>query len=424
MKKLSIFLLALVAEVGTIYASHRKVNGIWYDFDSSSGTATVTYHGSTYNSFTGEYSGEVVIPSFVTYNDEEYCVTSIGNYAFYYCSGLTSIEIPNSVTSIGNEVFSYCSSLTSVTIGNSVTSIGIYAFSYCRGLTSVTIPNSVTSIREYTFFSCRGLISVTIPNSVTSIGDYAFTGCSSLTSVTSPNSVTSIGDWAFAHSSGLTSIVVQEGNLKYDSRESCNALIESSTNRLVLGCKNSIIPNSVTSIGSTAFSGCTGLTSVTIPNSVTSIGDYAFERCTGLTSVTIPNSVTSIGRYAFCGCSSLSSVTIGYSVTSIGDYAFYNCTGLASITNYATRPQSIDSYGVFYNVDRSTCVLNVPKESVSLYQAAAVWKEFTHIVGVDAPQGVEKVLSDKVSSTKLIRNGNVYILTDDKTYTITGQLVK
>ncbi len=429
MKKLSIFLLALVAGVGTIYASNTKVNGIWYDFDSSSETATVTYRGSTYNSYYNEYSGEVVIPSSVTYNAQTYSVTRIGDDAFWECTGLTSVTIPNSVTSIGNEVFSYCTGLTSVTIPNSVTSIGIYAFSDCYRLTSVTIPNSVTSIRGYTFFNCSGLTSVTIPNSVTSIERSAFTGCRGLTSIEIPNSVTSIGDWVFTHCTGLTSIVVQEGNLKYDSRESCNAVIESSTNRLVLGCKNSIIPNSVTSIGSTAFSGCTGLTSVTIPNSVTSIGSSAFYYCSSLTSVTIPESVTSIGDYAFSGCSSLTSVTIGNSVTSIGDYAFYGCTGLTAVTNYATTPQSIDSnvFGgnaSYPGVNNSTCVLNVPKESVSLYQAAYVWKEFTHIVGVDAPQGVEKVLSDKVSCTKLIRNGNVYILTDDKTYTITGQQVK
>ena len=186
----------------------------------------------------------------------------------------------------------------------------------------------------------------------------------------------------------------------------------------------------VTTIGMEAFAYCRGLTSVTIPGSVTSIGVCAFWDCEGLTSVTIPNSVTSIGDMAFYRCTGLTSVSIPNSVTSIGDYAFYAC-GLTSLTNYATTPQSINSNvfggdGYYYPcVDKSTCVLNVPKESVSLYQAAEGWKEFMHIVGVDAPQGVEKVLSDKVSSTKLIRNGSVYILTDDsRTYTLTGQQVK
>ena len=183
----------------------------------------------------------------------------------------------------------------------SVTSIGSYAFEDCSGLTSVTIPNSVTSIGNHAFYSCDALTSVTIGNSVTSIGSYAFNGCS-----------------------GLTTIIVDEGNSKYDSREDCNAIIESETNTLISGCKSTIIPNSVTSIGDYAFYYCS-ITSVTIPNSVTSIGSSAFYDCSGLTSVTIPNSVTSIGYSAFSGCSGLTSVTIPNSVTSIGDEAFSGC---------------------------------------------------------------------------------------------------
>ena len=148
--------------------------------------------------------------------------------------------------------------------------------------------------------------SVTIPDtvtyngttySVTSIGDYAFLGCSSLTSITIPNSVTSIGYEAFYSCSGLTSIIVEEGNARYDSREACNAIIETITNTLVSGCPTTIIPNSVTSIGDNAFSGCSSLTSITIPNSVTNIGDYAFRNCSDLTSVTIPNNVKLVEQY-------------------------------------------------------------------------------------------------------------------------------
>ena len=214
-----------------------------------------------------------------------YQVTSIGQGAFFFCEGLTSVEIPNSVTSIGESAFWGCSGLTSVTIPNSVTSIGQGAFSSCLVLTSINIPNSVTSIGDYAFESCTGLTSVTIPNSVTSIGGSAFSGCT-----------------------GCTSIVVESGNPVYDSRNNCNAIIETASNTLIAGCENTIIPNSVTTIGQSAFDGCSSLTSVTIPNSVTSIGQSAFDSCSGLTSVTIPNSVTNIGQDAFWGCTSVTDV--------------------------------------------------------------------------------------------------------------------
>ena len=342
--------LCLFAGTTTVFA-YAYIDGIYYSF--SGNEATVTYKDYYYNS--NSYSGTVTIPSSVTYNDITYSVTSIGSYAFRDCYGLTFVTIPESVTSIGELAFYGCSGLTSVTIPNSVTSIGNHAFYYCSGLTSITIGNSVTSIGAGAFYHCSRLTSITIPNSVTSIGESAFSDC------------------------GMTSIVVESGNTVYDSRNNCNAIIETATNSLIAGCMNTTIPNSVTSIGDYAFCECSGLTSVTISNSVTSIGECAFASCSSLTSVTIPNSVTSIGGYAFdgtawydnqpdglvyagkvaykykgtmpegteivikdgtlgiadyafCECSGLTSVTIPNSVTSIGDYAFYGCSSLTSVT--------------------------------------------------------------------------------------------
>ncbi len=320
MKKIiSLFLTLFVAS--SVWAVDFVSNGIYYNYVSKTEkTVAVTCFSSKL------YSGNVSIPSSVTYNGNSYSVTSIGEKAFYNCSGLTSVTIPSSVTSIGEMAFYYCSGLTSVTIPNSVSSIGYYAFKGCESLTSVTIPNSVTKIGDSAFEGCSGLTSVTIPNSVTSIIGGTFSGCTGLTSVTIPNSVTSIGGHAFSGCTGLTSVT---------------------------------IPNSVTSIGWGAFSGCSGLTSVTIPNSVTSIGKDAFSGCTGLTSVTIPNSVTSIGGYAFSGCMSVTisgdiseigsyafnckSVTLLEGVTKIGERAFMDCTGLTSVT----IPNSVTSIGSF-----------------------------------------------------------------------------
>ena len=201
-----------------------------------------------------------------------------------------------------------------------------------RNIKSVIIEKGVTSICDYAFSCCTNLIRVTIPDSVMSIGWRAFSDCTSLASVTIPDSVTSIDNVTFSGCTSLASITVNPNNKKYDSRNNCNAIIETNTNTLIAGCKTTVIPDSVTIIGDRAFCYCTSLASVTIPDSVTSIGWNAFSDCTSLTSVTIPDSVMSIGRDAFSNCTSLASVTIGGRVTSIDSYAFFNCTSLTSIS--------------------------------------------------------------------------------------------
>ena len=372
-------------------------------------------------------------------------VTRIGDVAFYFCYSLTSVTIPKSVTSIGERAFMNCSNLTSVTIPNSVTSIGDNAFNGCTQFSSITIPNSVTSIGNHVFMGCSltsitvgkenktydsrndcnaiietksnalivgskntiipnsvtsirdrafedtEITSVIIPNSVTSIEGSAFYGCKKLASITIPNSVTSIGADAFSGGEGgmsLASIIVEKGNPYYDSRNDCNAIIETKSNTLIKGCMNTLIPNSVTSIGERAFCGSYGLTSIIIPNSVTSIGDRAFAYsdiasitisnsltdiktgtfycCNNLVSIDIPESVITIGEDAFRECRSLTSVVIPNSVTSIGKSAFSYCKKLSKIICYATTPPSVDEKA-FNETQCKSGILYVPESALSTY---------------------------------------------------------
>ena len=314
-------LLALVVAfcaVSRAWAATEIIDGIEWTYTVVDGEASVgsgNYYGVCAVPTTTQ--GAIIIPTTLG----GYTVTSIGDYAFRGCSGLTSVTIGESVTSIGGVAFSNCSGLTSVTIPDSITSIGFYAFEGCSGLTSVTIPDSVTSISSGAFYNCWSLTSVTIGDSVTSIGDRAFYDCSGLTSVTIGSGVTSIGYFAFQGCSGLTSVT---------------------------------IPASVTSIGDDAFQNCSGLTSVTIPDSVTSIGNCAFEGCSGLTSVTIPDSMTSIGSYAFSGCNGLVSVTIPDSVVNIDSNVFNDCNEMLFDTTTCPGVKLVDGWAVGYTIPYST----------------------------------------------------------------------
>ena len=402
-------IICLLFSCITIDAEDFDIGHLSYTITSST-AKTVGVRGNT-----GFNTDTLIIPPSVTYEGITYSVTSIGEEAFYRCSGLTSVTIPNSVTTIERKAFYCCDSLKSVVIPNGIKIIGYYAFQYCN-LSEIHIPASVTDIGDYAFvwnpnlqsvtvdsgnkvysapanknvimkgdtvvLGCRnaiipenakvigngafngfkGVTSISIPDGVTSIGNWAFDGCSDLTSITIPNSVTNIGFNAFLNCSGLTSvkigngvtsidasgfrgyfygcdglmsIVVDSGNSIYDSREGCNAIIETATNILIAGCKNTIIPSDVTTIGSDAFYGCSGLTSITIPNSVTTIGSSAF----------------------------------------------YNCSGLSEIYVKATTPPAIYN-NTFGN---RTATLYVPTGTKALYQEANIWKEFSNIVEMDFP---------------------------------------
>ncbi len=328
--KFLLFIFALIFSIASLRAAGFTVDGIAYYITSSSSPYTVEV-----NSKSPKYTGDVIIPEYVTYNSITYSVTTIGPWAFYECDGLTSVTIPNSVTSIWS-----------------------YAFYGCTGLILVSIPNSVTYIEGTVFENCTGLTSITIPNSITSIGECAFWGCTGLTSLTIPYSVTVIGERAFNGCGGL--INVDSANPNYSSLD---GVLFNKTQTALIQCPISkigsyIIPNSVTSIGNGAFRNCANLTSVSIPNSLTSIEYGAFYGCSGLTSVTIPNLVSSIGGAAFSGCSGLTSI-------------------------YADPAAPVDfgeNGGVFYGVDKAACTLYVPVGSKSLYEATDQWKEFENIV--------------------------------------------
>ena len=517
-KKIFTLLLAVAANVGTIYS--EVINGT---------------------------CGENLTWSFNT-EDSTLTIEGSGAMRFNHGSGLSSTDVPWNM---------FCSSIKYISLPDGLKSIGFFAFCNCIGLTSVTIPNSVTSIESWAFRDCIGLTSVTIPNSVTSIGYDAFKG---VLNVIFTGSATG-APWGAKSVNGYV-----DGYLTF-SDNSKTAL---------LGCSQSvqgeiIIPNSVTSIGEAAFEYCSGLTSInvvtdnpnycsvegvlfnkdktvlvqcpggkegdyTIPNSVTSIGESAFRNCSSLTSVTIPNSVTSIGESAFGNCTGLKNVILGTSVKVLEEYAFYRCSAIETITCYSMRPPTVNE-DALYGLDYGTIVY-VPADYLETYKMHNAWglydvrplgakgtettnlsvtpaettadvawpaiigaatyelvikdkggnvictlvfnangqltqiafnaparnnapqqtqaagfsftvtglengtsydltitskdnsgttldtKTISFTTSGDVPQGIEDVLSDQVQCTKVMRNGQVFILRGDKTYTLQGQEVK
>ena len=393
-------------------------------------------------------------------------LTKIGGGTFSGCTALENINIPSTVLSIGSSAFSGCSALESIVFPSGLTNIGEYAFSNCSALTGIEIPVNVVSIASNAFESCSALASIIvdegntvydsrgncnalietvtntlmrgcdntiIPDDVTVINGLAFNGCSGLTSIRIPASVTKIANGAFRRCIGLTSIIVDEGNTVYDSRGNCNALIETATNRLMIGCNNTIIPDDVTSISDYAFYGCNAFESIIIPSGVTTIGQNAFEECISLESIELPESVRSIGKAAFYNCSALKSIEIPDSVTILNDFLFDGCSSLASVRIPSTVtsinvqvfnncssltsiriPAGVTRIGnlafggcsslvgiislipadklfriVSSNADRSICTLFVVPGAKSAYENTNYWNRFTNIEEIDGECGDE-----------------------------------
>ena len=298
-----------------------EVEGYWPISDPRNGVRITRYKGPD--------SGEVVIPKTIG----GYEVKKISDGAFQNCTGITSIVIPDSVISIGGSTFSGCTSLAEIVIPDSVTSIGGYAFSYCTSLTEIVIPDSVTTIGESAFSGCASLAEIVVPDSVTEIGEYAFSGCTSLSKVKLPKNLTGINWGVFSDCTSLAEITVSPDNKNYSSVD--GVLFNKDGSELIIYPKGNgrsayTVPDGVTSISGSAFSGCTSLTEIVIPDSVTTIGKSAFSGCTSLSKVDLPKKLTTIEAYTFSGCSSLESIVIPEGVTAIGTWLEYEKTYYSS----------------------------------------------------------------------------------------------
>jgi len=341
-------------------------------------------------------------------------LTSIGEYAFQNCSGLREISLPNSLLSIGASSFSGCKGLIKMKFGNSLTTINNSAFEYCASLRSLTLPNSISTFGDGVFQNCNALVDFTFGSAMKSTGNSTFRNCSSLKSVVLPNSITTIGISAYQYCTNLADVsfgnaLITIGNGAFESCSKLDNVIVPNTVttidfRAFMSCtslKNINLSNSLTTIGGSAFWSCTALTDIVIPNAVITIGDGAFSYCSelknvkfgsklttisggafsncyALEDVVLPNTVTTVGIYAFTGCGSMKSITIPAGIMTLG-YNSISCSGLTAIYSLSPTPITLSEDYVFSSVNKSTCVLYVPKGSKAAYQALNQWKEFSNI---------------------------------------------
>ena len=436
------------------FAYDFKEDGLCYDINKDGKTVTMTYENLIMFAFDAPaptekgYKGNIIIPEKIKHNGKTYKVTAVDRGTFSCNTDLISVVMPKSVKNIGKETFMHCprlkevilppslteisdymfaesglqtinipenvkaigthafasSSLKSISIPSSVKMIGKSAFSGCRWMNEATMSNNVESIGEAAFSICTSLKAINLPPALKEIGAKAFYECGSIKEITIPSSVSNIGAGAFSNCHGLTSMIVQEGNKQYDSRNGCNAIVETATNTLIAGCDATVIPPSVTAIGDEAFVGCNGFTSIEIPTSVKTIGSQAFFYCKNIKNLKIPESVTTIEERAFCGCDSLETVEISNSVQSIGYGVFLHddliktviigsgvksiggwaFKGLDAVTSITSNIQDVTSVkmgkDVFDEIDMKACTLYVPRGTAASYKEASQWKDFKNII--------------------------------------------
>ena len=366
MKKIFSCILTFISACGYVSAERVNIGQFYYDLNSSTHTAEVTYQeGYGLNNYS--YLTNATIPPSIKYNGVDYAVTSIGYVAFYNSPNLISVDIPNSVTTIGTQ-----------------------SCQNCKHLAGVSIPNSISIIGDLAFTACSSLTTIEIPYGVTILGENVFNNCTSLKNVTIPYSVTSVPGWAFFHCISLDSIT---------------------------------IPDSVAEIGYAAFAYCDSLSYVQFPKNLTDIGAYAFESCIALQNISIPDSVKTIKMSAFVNCNNITTIKIPNATTIIETKAFSGCSNLDTITNYAEIPQKIYR-DVFDGVNKQNCILYVPSQSIDLYREADVWREFFNILPIPRLETIVQTNVNEHLSTKTIFNGHVLIQSGEKKYTITGTEIK
>ena len=352
-----------------------RVGDLFYNLNENESTAEVA-HSNSYRTFT-----EVVIPATISVGGKDYDVTGIGNWAFGDFQNLASVTISEGIKVIGGS-----------------------AFQFCTGLTTIQLPNTITSIDYAAFYDCKSLSTISIPEGVTTIGNVAFLG-TGLTEITIPGSVTLIEGNPFENCKSLATIVVESGNTVYDSRNNCNAIVETASNTIISACKNTAIPTSIKHIGDNAYWGCP-LTAINIPEGVESIGYHAFMDCSNLETVVIPSTITSIGQRAFSGCDNLTSLNV--KVVNPVELPLEKESYWHWDDNLQQNVEVIIYHEVFSDAAYANATLSVPAASITAYNDADYWKKF-NIVGLP---NFFATNAEGITTSKLLSSGDDVALLD------------